>query len=86
MHFYYLDAHEEYFQQPGVVYLFGKVWDEGTKAYHSCCVTVKDINRNIYLLPREEVIFFLKCIYSIYYWGIYNPILEYVISNLLNLN
>lgn len=39
----------------GVVYLFGKVWIESAKAYVSCCVAVRNIERTLYLLPREHV-------------------------------
>lgn len=53
--FWWWDAFEDVYKQPGVVYLFGKVWVESAKAYVSCCVTVKDIERRIYLLPRENV-------------------------------
>ena len=52
---FWWDAHEEVFKQPGVVYLFGKVWIEAAKTHVSCCVTVKNIPRRIYLLPREKV-------------------------------
>ncbi|KAJ7319534.1 hypothetical protein JRQ81_019045 [Phrynocephalus forsythii] len=51
--FYWLDAYEDQYNQPGVVYLFGKVWIESAKSYVSCCVTVKNIERTVYLLPRE---------------------------------
>ncbi|KAI4889009.1 hypothetical protein NFI96_021924 [Prochilodus magdalenae] len=52
--FYWLDAFEDQFNQPGVVYLFGKVWIESAKAHVSCCVAVKNIERTMYLLPREH--------------------------------
>ncbi|XP_053313313.1 DNA polymerase alpha catalytic subunit isoform X2 [Spea bombifrons] len=51
--FYWLDAYEDQYNQPGVVYLFGKVWIESADAYVSCCVSVKNVERTIYLLPRE---------------------------------
>ncbi|XP_063811770.1 DNA polymerase alpha catalytic subunit isoform X2 [Pseudophryne corroboree] len=51
--FYWLDAYEDQYSQPGVVYLFGKVWIESAEAYVSCCVSIKNIERTIYLLPRE---------------------------------
>ncbi|RXN25789.1 DNA polymerase alpha catalytic subunit [Labeo rohita] len=38
----------------GVVYLFGKVWIESAEAHVSCCVAVKNIERTMYLLPREH--------------------------------
>ncbi|XP_036414647.1 DNA polymerase alpha catalytic subunit [Colossoma macropomum] len=52
--FYWLDAFEDQFSQPGVVYLFGKVWIELAKAHVSCCVAVKNIERTMYFLPREH--------------------------------
>ncbi|XP_036377688.1 DNA polymerase alpha catalytic subunit [Megalops cyprinoides] len=52
--FYWLDAFEDQYNQPGVVYLFGKVWIESAKAHVSCCVAVKNIERTMYLLPRER--------------------------------
>ncbi|TWW71126.1 DNA polymerase alpha catalytic subunit isoform X1 [Takifugu flavidus] len=51
--FYWLDAFEEPYSHPGVVYLFGKVWIESAKSHVSCCVTVRNIERTMYLLPRE---------------------------------
>uniref|UniRef100_A0AAQ4RCG8 DNA polymerase n=1 Tax=Gasterosteus aculeatus aculeatus TaxID=481459 RepID=A0AAQ4RCG8_GASAC len=51
--FYWLDAFEDPYSQPGVVYLFGKVWIESATSHVSCCVTVKNIERTLYLLPRE---------------------------------
>ncbi|KAI1891276.1 hypothetical protein AGOR_G00142110 [Albula goreensis] len=52
--FYWLDAFEDQYSQPGVVYLFGKVWIESAKTHVSCCVAVKNIERTMYLLPREK--------------------------------
>lgn len=43
------------FSCQGVVYLFGKVWIESAKAHVSCCVAVRNIERTMYLLPREHV-------------------------------
>ncbi|XP_069800920.1 DNA polymerase alpha catalytic subunit isoform X2 [Dendropsophus ebraccatus] len=51
--FYWLDAYEDQYNQPGVVYLFGKVWIESANTHVSCCVSVKNIERTVYLLPRE---------------------------------
>uniref|UniRef100_A0A665VTB0 DNA polymerase n=1 Tax=Echeneis naucrates TaxID=173247 RepID=A0A665VTB0_ECHNA len=51
--FYWLDAFEDQYTQPGVVYLFGKVWIESAKSHVSCCVCVKNIERTMYFLPRE---------------------------------
>ncbi|XP_038658169.1 DNA polymerase alpha catalytic subunit [Scyliorhinus canicula] len=51
--FYWVDAYEDQYHQPGVVYLFGKVWIESAKTHVSCCVSVRNIERTVYLLPRE---------------------------------
>uniref|UniRef100_A0A672FGR7 Polymerase (DNA directed), alpha 1 n=1 Tax=Salarias fasciatus TaxID=181472 RepID=A0A672FGR7_SALFA len=51
--FYWLDAFEDQYNQPGVVYLFGKVWIESAESHVSCCVSVRNIERTIYFLPRE---------------------------------
>ncbi|KAI5092012.1 DNA polymerase alpha catalytic subunit [Silurus meridionalis] len=54
LRFYWLDAFEDQFNQPGVVYLFGKVWIESAKAHVSCCVAVKNIERTMHFFPRER--------------------------------
>ncbi|XP_044767843.1 DNA polymerase alpha catalytic subunit isoform X3 [Neomonachus schauinslandi] len=54
--FYWLDAYEDQYNQPGVVFLFGKVWIESAKTHVSCCVMVKNIERTLYFLPRETKI------------------------------
>ncbi|XP_037135270.1 DNA polymerase alpha catalytic subunit [Syngnathus acus] len=51
--FYWLDAFEDPYTQPGVVYLFGKVWIESAQAHTSCCVCIRNIERTMYILPRE---------------------------------
>ncbi|CAN9506180.1 unnamed protein product [Ophioblennius macclurei] len=51
--FYWLDAFEDQYNQPGVVYLFGKVWIESAESYVSCCVSIRNIERTMYFLPRE---------------------------------
>eukprot|EP01137_Pigoraptor_chileana_P015018 Opistho-2@70403 len=48
---YWLDAVEEY-ATPGVVYLFGKVATENR--FVSICVSVSNIQRTVYFLPREK--------------------------------
>ncbi|XP_069103569.1 DNA polymerase alpha catalytic subunit-like isoform X1 [Argopecten irradians] len=53
LRFYWLDAYEDPYNNPGTVYLFGKVWIESAKTHVSCCVTVKNIERRLYLLPRK---------------------------------
>ncbi|CAK8686705.1 DNA polymerase alpha catalytic subunit-like [Clavelina lepadiformis] len=52
--FYWIDAYEDQYKQPGVVFMFGKVFVEAAKKHVSCCLTVKNIDRKIYLLPREK--------------------------------
>ncbi|XP_042526110.1 DNA polymerase alpha catalytic subunit [Dipodomys spectabilis] len=51
--FYWLDAYEDQYSQPGVVFLFGKVWVDSAKTHVSCCIMVKNIERTLYFLPRE---------------------------------
>lgn len=53
--FYWWDAFEDPYKQPGMVHLFGKVYVESAKTYVSCCLTVKNIERRLYLLPRKHV-------------------------------
>ena len=53
--FYWLDAYEDSYKQPGTVYLFGKSFADSIKKYVSCCLVVKNIDRKIFLLPREKV-------------------------------
>lgn len=56
--FYWLDAWEDRFVKPGVVYLFGKVYVNPTDKRAgcvSCCLVVKNVNRQMFLLPREYV-------------------------------
>ncbi|XP_021372053.1 DNA polymerase alpha catalytic subunit-like [Mizuhopecten yessoensis] len=53
LRFYWLDAYEDPYNNPGTVYLFGKVWIDSAKTHVSCCVTVKNIERRLYLLPRK---------------------------------
>ncbi|KAM7301016.1 DNA polymerase alpha catalytic subunit [Ixodes scapularis] len=50
--FFWLDAYEDYFKNPGVVHLFGKVKLLDASTYASCTVTVCNIPRKVYLLPR----------------------------------
>lgn len=53
LRFFWLDAYEDRYHQPGTVFLFGKVFIESSKTYVSCCVTVKHIERNLFILPRK---------------------------------
>lgn len=60
--FYYLDAYENPYKNPGTVYLFGKTYVSSHDTYCSCCIMVHCIPRRIYLLPRKYV-----CIYVYIY-------------------
>lgn len=53
---YWFDAFEDPYLQPGTVYLFGKIYIESAQSYVSCCVSVKNIEKHIYVLPRDTVI------------------------------
>nr|XP_057915854.1 DNA polymerase alpha catalytic subunit isoform X2 [Doryrhamphus excisus] len=53
LRFYWLDAFEDSYSKAGVVYLFGKVWIESAQSHTSCCVSVRNIERTMYILPRE---------------------------------
>lgn len=50
LHMWWYDAYER--REKGYVYLFGKVLNKNTNKYVSCCVTVKNIERNLFILPR----------------------------------
>lgn len=60
--FYYLDAYENAYKNPGTVYLFGKTYVPSHDTYCSCCIMVHCIPRRIYLLPRKYVCTFLYII------------------------
>ncbi|KAJ8683915.1 hypothetical protein QAD02_019707 [Eretmocerus hayati] len=53
--FFWLDAFEDPYKHPGVVYLFGKVFVDSLNEYVSCTLCIKNIPRRIYLLPREYI-------------------------------
>jgi DNA polymerase alpha subunit A len=46
--FFWLD----HLEHEGVLYFIGKTLDRGTNAYVSCCVTVENLQRNLFVLPR----------------------------------
>ncbi|XP_045609445.1 DNA polymerase alpha catalytic subunit [Procambarus clarkii] len=54
LRFYWLDAYEDVYKQPGTVFLFGKVWVESARTFVSCCVSVKNNERRLFLLPRKK--------------------------------
>lgn len=47
--FYWLD----YVETNGVLHFIGKVFDQETKKYVSCALTVEGIDRNLFVLPRQ---------------------------------
>lgn len=50
LHFFWLD----YLELGGKVYFIGKLKDKTTSSWVSCCVTVKNLQRNLFILPREK--------------------------------
>ncbi|OXU31527.1 hypothetical protein TSAR_014281 [Trichomalopsis sarcophagae] len=52
--FFWLDAYEDSYTDPGVVFLFGKIFESTANQYISSCVTVKNIPRRMYVLPRKD--------------------------------
>ncbi|KAF9357147.1 DNA-directed DNA polymerase alpha catalytic subunit pol1 [Mortierella sp. NVP85] len=47
---YWIDACEV----RGVVYIFGKVLQKASNNYISCCVAVQNMERNLFVLPRDK--------------------------------
>ncbi|CAB4492189.1 unnamed protein product [Rhizophagus irregularis] len=47
---FWIDAVEKF----GIVYIIGKVFNNESKTYISCCATVKNIHRNVFILPRQR--------------------------------
>lgn len=58
MKFWYWDAFEDPIKLPGKIFLFGKmVSDKNPKEFKSVCITVENVNRCLYFLPRKYVSF-----------------------------
>lgn len=56
--FWFWDAWEETTKFPGKVFLFGRVPSEkNANEFRSVCVTVENVERNLYVLPRRFVSF-----------------------------
>lgn len=53
LNFYWLDVYEDY-KEPGIVYLFGKVYVEKVKKYLSCCIICKNVEHKIFVYPRTH--------------------------------
>jgi DNA polymerase alpha subunit A len=47
--FFWLD----YLEHEGALYFVGKTRDKNTNSYVSCCVTVTNLQRNLFILPRQ---------------------------------
>jgi len=50
LRFFWLD----YLEHDGKVHLIGKLKDKNSGVWISCCVTVENLQRNLYVLPRER--------------------------------
>ncbi len=51
---YWIDAYEDAFKHPGTVWLFGKVYVEEARAFASCCVTVRNVSRQVFFAKRDN--------------------------------
>lgn len=51
--FFWFDAFSDTSRNTDTIYLFGKVWNEKLSKYINSSLVVKNIERRIYLLPRE---------------------------------
>ncbi|KAH9391151.1 DNA polymerase alpha catalytic subunit [Tyrophagus putrescentiae] len=54
--FFWFDAFTDQSRNTDAVYLFGKVWVEAIKKYASASVCVKNVERSVFLLPRERLL------------------------------
>merc|ERR1711972_574572 len=55
LQFYWLDAHEERFSNPGELWLSGQICVDKEKfLFESCCVKVKNIPREVYCLLKNS--------------------------------
>lgn len=56
MKIWYWDAWEDQYKRPGQIYLFGKVpANKQTTGFQSVCVHIENVEKCIYLLPREFI-------------------------------
>jgi DNA polymerase alpha subunit A len=53
LEFFWFDAYEDQVNAPGTVFLLGKI-KSGESEYQSCCIQVRNIQRNVFILPRSE--------------------------------
>ncbi|KAK9761960.1 DNA-directed DNA polymerase alpha catalytic subunit pol1 [Basidiobolus ranarum] len=49
---YWIDV----FEKSGSLYFFGKVFNRSSNSYISCCLAVNNLERNVFVLPRETKI------------------------------
>ncbi|XP_050308740.1 DNA polymerase alpha catalytic subunit [Anthonomus grandis grandis] len=54
--FFWWDAFEDPEKQKGTVFLFGKTYSTEQKKYVSCCVAIKNVERQIFLLPTPHIL------------------------------
>jgi DNA polymerase alpha subunit A len=52
LHFFWLDAYEDV-KEPGVLYLFGKVFVKSLDRYVSCCIICQNVERKLLIYPRS---------------------------------
>lgn len=50
LRFFWID----YLEQDGKIYFIGKVKDKTSGTWTSCCITVENMQRNLFVLPREK--------------------------------
>jgi len=50
LRFFWID----YLELDGRIYFVGKLKDRNTGAWVSCCITVENLERNVYVLPRQK--------------------------------
>ena len=51
---YWIDIYEDPVNQPGILFLFGKVLDPASKLFISCAVMIKNLERCLFILPRQQ--------------------------------
>ena len=56
IHMFWIDAYEDQLNAPGTVYLFGKVKLADGKGFASCCVSLKGLERNLFVRPRQHAL------------------------------
>jgi DNA polymerase alpha subunit p180 N terminal len=62
LYFYWIDATEER-GSPGCVFLFGRLFQPATKQYESICVIVRNMTRQLLVVPRPDRV---RCSFSFF--------------------